>query len=150
MSTPFSAGGIYSTVEDMYSWNEALSESGKLLSADSLKQMFTEYPEATHEGQHYGYGVVISRLKFGRLLTTTEEALKDFPAASNAIQTIESASSYCQTSTVEAMGARRPHRFRPVQSASPHCPLGLTRPLKLIPLLSWRNPISPIEAGPGF
>ena len=68
MSTPFSAGGLYSTVEDMYRWNEALSESGKLLSADSLKQMFTEYPEATHEGQHYGYGVVISRLKFERLL----------------------------------------------------------------------------------
>jgi len=68
MSVPFSAGGIYSTVEDMYRWNEALAEGGKLLSADSLKQMFTEYPEATHEGQHYGYGVVISRLKFGRLL----------------------------------------------------------------------------------
>jgi D-alanyl-D-alanine carboxypeptidase len=68
MSVPFSAGGIYSTVEDMYRWNEALAQNGKLLSADSLKQMFTEYPEATHEGQHYGYGVVISRLKFGRLL----------------------------------------------------------------------------------
>ena len=68
MSVPFSAGGIYSTVEDMYRWNEALAENGKLLSADSLKQMFTEYPEATREGQHYGYGVVISRLKFGRLL----------------------------------------------------------------------------------
>jgi CubicO group peptidase (beta-lactamase class C family) len=68
MSIPFSAGGIYSTVEDMYRWNEALSEPGELLSPDSLKQMFTEYPEATHEGQHYGYGVVISRLKFGRLL----------------------------------------------------------------------------------
>jgi CubicO group peptidase (beta-lactamase class C family) len=68
MSVPFSAGGIYSTVEDMYRWNEALAENGKLLSADSLKQMFTEYPEATHEGQHYGYGVVISRLKFGRSL----------------------------------------------------------------------------------
>ena len=68
MSVPFSAGGIYSTVEDMYRWNEALAENGKLLSADSLKQMFTEYPEATHEGQHYGYGVVISHLKFGRLL----------------------------------------------------------------------------------
>jgi CubicO group peptidase (beta-lactamase class C family) len=68
MSVPFSAGGIYSTVEDMYRWNEALAEAGKLLSADSLKQMFTEYPEAAHEGQHYGYGVVISRLKFGRLL----------------------------------------------------------------------------------
>ena len=68
MSVPFSAGGIYSTVEDMYRWNEALAVNEKLLSADSLKQMFTEYPEATHEGQHYGYGVVISRLKFGRLL----------------------------------------------------------------------------------
>jgi D-alanyl-D-alanine carboxypeptidase len=68
MTVPFSAGAIYSTVEDMYRWNEALAEDGKLLSADSLKQMFAEYPEATHEGQHYGYGVVISRLKFGRLL----------------------------------------------------------------------------------
>jgi CubicO group peptidase (beta-lactamase class C family) len=68
MSIPFSAGGIYSTVEDMYRWNEALADDGKLLSAESLKQMFTEYPEATHEGQHYGYGVVISRLKFGKLL----------------------------------------------------------------------------------
>jgi len=68
MSVPFSAGGIYSTVGDMYRWNEALAEDGKLLSPDSLKRMFTEYPEATHEGQHYGYGVVISRLKFGRLL----------------------------------------------------------------------------------
>lgn len=68
MSIPFSAGGIYSTAEDMYRWNEALTENGKLLSLDSLKQMFTEYPEAVHEGQHYGYGVVISRLKFGKLL----------------------------------------------------------------------------------
>ena len=68
MSIPFSAGGIYSTVEDMYRWNEALTADGNLLSAESLKQMFSEYPEATHEGQHYGYGVVISRLKFGKLL----------------------------------------------------------------------------------
>jgi CubicO group peptidase (beta-lactamase class C family) len=68
MSTPFSAGGIYSTVEDMFRWNEALAHPGKLLSADSLNQMFTEYPEAVHQGQHYGYGVVISRQKFGKLL----------------------------------------------------------------------------------
>jgi len=68
MSIPFSAGGIYSTVEDMYRWNEALTEDGKLLSVESLKQMFTEYPEAAHEGPHYGYGVVISRLKFAKLL----------------------------------------------------------------------------------
>src|SRR5260370_37199124 len=52
----------------MLRMNEALAHAGKLLNADSLKQMFTEYPEATHEGQHYGYGVVISRQKFGKLL----------------------------------------------------------------------------------
>lgn len=68
MSVPYAAGDIYSTVEDMYRWNEALAQAGKLLSAESLKQMFTEYPEATNLGQHYGYGVVISRQKFGKLL----------------------------------------------------------------------------------
>ena len=78
MSVPFSAGGIYSTVEDLYRWNEALTENGKLLSADSLKQMFAEYPEATHEGQHYGYGVVISRLKFGKLLYYHGGGVKGF------------------------------------------------------------------------
>lgn len=68
MSVPYAAGDIYSTVEDMYRWNEALAEDGKLLSAASREQMFTEYTEAAHEGQHYGYGVVISHLKFGKLL----------------------------------------------------------------------------------
>jgi CubicO group peptidase (beta-lactamase class C family) len=68
MSVPYAAGGIYSTVEDMYRWNEALAHNGELLSADSLRQMFTPYPEAAYEGQHYGYGVVISQLKFGKLL----------------------------------------------------------------------------------
>lgn len=68
MSVPYAAGGIYSTVEDMYRWNQALAQEGKLLSASSLKQMFTEYPEAVYQGQHYGYGVVINRQKFGKLL----------------------------------------------------------------------------------
>ena len=81
MSVPFSAGGIYSTVEDPYRWNEALTENGKLLSADSLKQMFTEYSEATHEGQHYGYGVVISRLKFGKLLYYHGGGVKGFSSS---------------------------------------------------------------------
>jgi CubicO group peptidase (beta-lactamase class C family) len=68
MNIPYAAGGIYSTVEDMYRWSQALAQEGKLLSADSLKQMFTPYPEAAYQGQHYGYGVVISGLKFGKLL----------------------------------------------------------------------------------
>jgi CubicO group peptidase (beta-lactamase class C family) len=67
MSIPFAAGGIYSTVEDMFRWNEALAQSGKLLSAVSLQQMFSQYPEALYHGQYYGYGVVISQQKFGKL-----------------------------------------------------------------------------------
>jgi CubicO group peptidase (beta-lactamase class C family) len=68
MTIPYAAGGIYSTVKDMFRWSEALALNGKLLSAESLKEMFTEYPEAVNQGQHYGYGVVISRQKFGKLL----------------------------------------------------------------------------------
>ena len=69
MSIPFPAGGIDSTVEDMHRWNEALSAPGERLSSDSPKQRFAEYPEATHERQHYSHEVVISRLKFGQLLS---------------------------------------------------------------------------------
>ena len=68
MTTPYAAGGIYSTVEDMYRWNEALANPGKLLAAQSLEQMFAVYPETTaYGGQNYGYGVVITH-RFGRLL----------------------------------------------------------------------------------
>jgi CubicO group peptidase (beta-lactamase class C family) len=68
MNGPFAAGGIYSTVEDMYRWNEALTTPGRLLSADSLRQMFAIYPETTAYGsQNYGYGVVLTH-RFGKLL----------------------------------------------------------------------------------
>jgi CubicO group peptidase (beta-lactamase class C family) len=66
MSIPFAAGGIYSTVEDLYRWNEALA-NGKLLSADAQRQMFEEYPETSYMDSHYGYGVVITR-RLGRTL----------------------------------------------------------------------------------
>src|SRR5436190_13881130 len=65
-SVPFSAGGLYSTVEDLFKWNEALA-SNRLLSEDSRKQMFAKYPEAEgYGGQHYGYGVVLTE-KFGQV-----------------------------------------------------------------------------------
>jgi D-alanyl-D-alanine carboxypeptidase len=68
MSFPFAAGGIYSTVEDIFRWNEALTLPGRLLTAHSLDQMFAIYPETTaFGGQNYGYGVVIAH-KFGKLL----------------------------------------------------------------------------------
>jgi CubicO group peptidase (beta-lactamase class C family) len=65
MTVPFAAGGIYSTVEDMFRWNEDLSHG--LLSTASQKMMFDVYPETTVSNSHYGYGVVITE-RFGEEL----------------------------------------------------------------------------------
>lgn len=68
MSFPFAAGGIVSTVKDLYRWSDALTKPGRLLSARSLSQMLAIYPETTaYGGQNYGYGIVIAH-RFGRLL----------------------------------------------------------------------------------
>lgn len=78
-SVAFAAGGLYSTVRDLYLWNEALA-NGRLLSADSRRQMFTIYPEAAGYGAHYGYGVVISE-KFGQPLYYHGGGIKGFATA---------------------------------------------------------------------
>jgi len=78
-SVPFAAGGIYSTVRDLYQWNEALA-TGRLLSADSRRQMFTRYPEAAGYGAHYGYGVVIAE-KFGQPLYYHGGGISGFTSA---------------------------------------------------------------------
>ena len=49
---PYSAGVLYSTVEDMFQWNQSLYH-GKILSARMLEKMTTPYR------QHYGYGLQI-------------------------------------------------------------------------------------------
>jgi CubicO group peptidase (beta-lactamase class C family) len=49
MSIPFSAGGLYSTVEDLYRWDSALYTE-KLISSQSLNKMFTPYRDG------YGFG----------------------------------------------------------------------------------------------
>jgi CubicO group peptidase (beta-lactamase class C family) len=68
MTVPCAAGSIYSTVEDIFRWNEALAVPGRLLTAHSLEQMFAVYPETTaYGGQNYGYGVVIAH-RFGKVL----------------------------------------------------------------------------------
>lgn len=79
MSIPYAAGSIYSTVEDMFRWNEALA-TGKLLSEVSTRQMFTVYPEATYQGQHYGYGIVLAR-KFDRELYYHGGGVKGFESS---------------------------------------------------------------------
>jgi len=58
MSTPYAAGALYSTVGDMFIWDQALY-TDKLLSQSSRQKMFTP-----NKGD-YGYGWVI-RESFGR------------------------------------------------------------------------------------
>jgi CubicO group peptidase (beta-lactamase class C family) len=52
MSIPFSAGGLYSTVGDLYLWDQALYGE-KILKKSSLDAMFT----AVRHDYGYGYGV---------------------------------------------------------------------------------------------
>lgn len=55
MELLYSAGAMYSTVEDLYKWDQAMSNE-TLLSKASMKKMFTSY---TFNDTHYGYGAVI-------------------------------------------------------------------------------------------
>jgi CubicO group peptidase (beta-lactamase class C family) len=70
MSQPYSAGALYSTVEDLFLWNEALF-SGKLLSAKSLEAMLTPVKN------DYGYGLGIS-MKSGRKIISHGGGINGF------------------------------------------------------------------------
>lgn len=57
MSWAGGAGAIYSTVEDLYRWNEGVF-NGRVLDAASLKAAFTPVNE---RGMGYGFGWLVSR-----------------------------------------------------------------------------------------
>ncbi len=62
MSWAGGAGAIYSTVGDLFRWNEALF-GGKILKPESFKAMTTPVKLPPNvDGLHYGYGLVISQL----------------------------------------------------------------------------------------
>lgn len=61
MSVPSGAGGLYSTVEDLYRWDRALYTE-KLVSKSSLEQIFTA------DKNEYGYGWVVSNTFDRRLV----------------------------------------------------------------------------------
>lgn len=59
MSIPYAAGSMYSTVEDLYKWDQSLQED-KILSAESKRLMFT--PGLGN----YGYGIRITDQPIGK------------------------------------------------------------------------------------
>ena len=67
MSLPYAAGALYSTVEDLFLWDQALYTK-QLLPQSYLDMMFQKY--ATARGRHYGYGWFVSDLAKG---STDEE-----------------------------------------------------------------------------
>lgn len=62
MSTPYAAGALYSTVEDLYLWDQALYTE-KLLPKKYMDMMFEKYIPAF--GEHYGYGWLIGNFPVG-------------------------------------------------------------------------------------
>ncbi len=56
MEVPYSAGAMYSTVDDLYTWIKALT-GNKIIGAAAVKKMLTPYMN------HYGYGIGIDSVK---------------------------------------------------------------------------------------
>ena len=61
MTIPYAAGGLYSTVEDLYRWDQALYTE-QLVPQEILDLMFTPHAEIPYNGLHYGYGWFVGEL----------------------------------------------------------------------------------------
>ncbi|MEH6765394.1 MAG: serine hydrolase [Aequorivita antarctica] len=62
MSTPYAAGSLYSTVEDLFLWDQALYTE-KLLPKKYMDMMYEKYVPAF--GQFYGYGWSVGKFPIG-------------------------------------------------------------------------------------
>jgi CubicO group peptidase (beta-lactamase class C family) len=63
VSSLYASGGVYSTAEDLFRWNEALY-NGELLNDTQLQKMLT-WHDKNDSGQGSGYGIVVGEY-FGR------------------------------------------------------------------------------------
>lgn len=55
MTIPYAAGGLYSTVEDLYRWDQALYTE-QFVSKELLELMFSPHAKMPYPGLSYGYG----------------------------------------------------------------------------------------------
>jgi CubicO group peptidase (beta-lactamase class C family) len=74
MSVPFAAGSLYSTIEDLYLWDQALY-TDVLLSAKLREQLFTNYFEGKQGNYGYGWGIyALPSVRSAQTLTFTEHS----------------------------------------------------------------------------
>jgi CubicO group peptidase (beta-lactamase class C family) len=73
MTIPYSAGSLYSTVEDLYRWDRALYTE-KLVSKKTLDQMFTPYKD------DYSLGWIV-RTEFNHKLITHDGGINGFSSS---------------------------------------------------------------------
>jgi len=66
VSIKYAAGGLYSTVGDLYKWDQALY-TDQLVSQETLDKMFTSHVRMGG-GKTYGYGWIISKPKGYRII----------------------------------------------------------------------------------
>lgn len=77
MSIPFAAGGLYSTVEDLYKWDQALYTE-QLLPQDYLDRIFAAHvPIPNSNGMSYGYGWMVG-LEDSRQIITHGGGIEGF------------------------------------------------------------------------
>jgi CubicO group peptidase (beta-lactamase class C family) len=69
MSVPYAAGALYSTVEDLYLWDQALY-GNQLLRKENMDLLFTKHIPSG--GGHYGYGWGIGEIPIGNPATRIE------------------------------------------------------------------------------
>lgn len=86
MSIPFAAGGLYSTVEDLYRWDQALYTE-KLLPRTLLDLLFTPFAEIPDSGGlHYGYGWIIGQ-QFNHPIVNHNGGIEGFVSSINRFPT---------------------------------------------------------------
>lgn len=81
MSIPFAGGGLCSTTEDLYLWDQALS-SDRLISQELLGKMFESHVVIPYELTGYGYGWFIG-WSFNRRWIGHNGGIEGFVAAND-------------------------------------------------------------------
>jgi len=69
MSVPYAAGALYSTVEDLSLWDQALY-GNQLLRKENMDLLFTKH--ISSDGGHYGYGWDIGEMRLGNTAARIE------------------------------------------------------------------------------